>query len=274
MMLKVAKLGIALVAVLAWIAPAADAGVPDPSNSYYVPEAGANVLSPLTGTNATRWFKICPNNDGGLSAINHPRIKVFIRDSNNQPIPNVAAADICILFNGGTQAQGFEGLGADSVIANSTKNPTCPDVRCVAADAASNASGVAYITFAGGDPNNPGTTMINPNRKWGHFDSKLPVFVLGYEIFGRLNPPYTTPNDYTLRIKNFDWAGGTTSTGAGGMIINFADFSGVASAYKNPNPLDPFLWWKDFDGGGVGLSDFTAIVTHYLDSCTHAYPDP
>ncbi|MGE5177177.1 MAG: hypothetical protein ACM3JJ_12500, partial [Hyphomicrobiales bacterium] len=63
-MLKVAKLGIAIAAVLAWIVPAAQAGVPDITQSYYVPQVGT-VATPTEGTLATRFFRICPNNDGG-----------------------------------------------------------------------------------------------------------------------------------------------------------------------------------------------------------------
>ena len=137
MMFKVAKLGIAFAAVLALTVPAAYAGIPDVTNSFFVPQSGT-VATPAEGTLASRFFRMCPNNDGGASLPSSARIKVVIRDVNNNPIPNIAAADICVLFNGGTAAQGFSGTGADSVISKSTWNtaPLCPDLRCVAADAA------------------------------------------------------------------------------------------------------------------------------------------
>src|SRR5512143_347700 len=121
MMFKVAKLGIAIAAVLALIVPAAYAGVPDQTQSYYVPQTGT-VATPSEGTTATALFKACPNNDGGTSLPNSARVKVVVKDVNGNAIRGIAAADICLLFNGGTPAQGFSGVGADSVIANSTWN--------------------------------------------------------------------------------------------------------------------------------------------------------
>ena len=143
MMFKVAKLGIAIAAVLTWIVPAAHAGVPDQTKSFFVPQAGTTTAA-VEGTDATKFFRMCPNNDGGASLFNHARLKVTLLDVNGNGIPGVAAADICVLFNGGTVAQGFPatGIGADSVIANSAYNftPLCPDVRCITADAATNVS--------------------------------------------------------------------------------------------------------------------------------------
>ena len=56
-MLKVAKLGTAIAAVLAWIVPAAYAGVPDVSASFYVPQTGT-VAAPTEGANAARLFRM------------------------------------------------------------------------------------------------------------------------------------------------------------------------------------------------------------------------
>ena len=103
--------------------------------SYYylgiplrVPCAGKLKLSARVfvaeGTTATALFKACPNNDGGTSLPNNARVKVVVKDVNGNPIRGIAAADICLLFNGGTPAQGFSGVGADSVIANSTWSPS------------------------------------------------------------------------------------------------------------------------------------------------------
>src|SRR5688500_9075066 len=152
MMLKVAKLGIAIAAVLAWIVPAADAGVPDITNSFYVPQSGA-VATPTEGTVAARLFRMCPNNDGGTSLPNHARVKVVVRDVNGNGIPGVAAADVCVLFNGGAPAQSISGGGADSVISNSQFNrgALCSDLRCVAAESLRGESGTMYFTVVCGD---------------------------------------------------------------------------------------------------------------------------
>ena len=115
MMLKVAKLGIAIAAVLAWIVPAAYAGVPDVANSFYVPQRGS-VGTPQEGATALLSFRVCPNNDAGTALAANARIKVVVRDVNGTGIVGIAPADICMLFNGGTAAQGFSGVGADSVL--------------------------------------------------------------------------------------------------------------------------------------------------------------
>jgi hypothetical protein len=263
MMFKVAKLGIALAAVLAWIVPAAYAGIPDVTNSFFVPQTGT-VASPTEGTLATRLFRMCPNNDGGASLPNNARIKVVVRDANNNPIPNVAAADICVLFNGGTAAQGFSGVGADSVISNSTWNSTCPDVRCVAADAPTDALGTTYITFAGADVNTPGVTVRNGNRKWGHYDFKLPVYVLGFELSGRLTTG-SANGTYSLRIKNFDLSGGLGAIANQGEAVTSSDFNGIANGINVNNIVS---YWRDFDtSGAVTSTDFNTINAHVTHDC-------
>ena len=265
MMFKVAKLGIAFAAVLAWIVPAAYAGIPDAANSFYVPQTGT-VAAPTEGLNAHRLFRMCPNNDGGASLPNNARIKVVIRDVNNNPIPNVAAADICVLFNGGTTAQGFSGVGADSVISNSTWNtaPLCPDVRCVAADAPTDATGTTYITFAGADVANPGVTLRSGNRKWGHYDTALPVFALGFQLNGRLTTG-SANGTYTLRIKNFDLTGGLTAALNQGEVVSLADFNGIANGQGVNNIVS---YWRDFDtSGAVALADLNIIQAHLNHDC-------
>jgi hypothetical protein len=265
MMFKVAKLGIAFAAVLAWIVPAAYAGIPDVSNSFYVPQRGT-VASPTEGTAATSFFRACPNNDGGASLANNARLKIVVRDINNNPIPNIAAADICVLFNGGTAAQGFSGVGADSVISNGTWNtsPLCPDVRCVAADAPTDATGTTYITFAGADVNNPGVNLRNSNRKWGHYDTAMPVYVLGFQLSGRLTTG-SANGTYTLRIKNFDLSGGLTAAFNQGEAVSLADFNGIALGQGQNNIVS---YWRDFDSNGVvGLSDLNIILAHLNHDC-------
>jgi hypothetical protein len=265
MMLKVAKLGIATAAVMAWIVPAAYAGVPDPAASFYVPQRGT-VASPIEGTSATTVFRACPNNEGGTSLPNSGRVKVVVRDSNSNGIPGIAAADICLLFNGGTPAQGFSGVGADSVIANGQFNqsPLCPDVRCVQADAETDATGTTYITFTGSTPGSPGVGTRNPLRKWGHYDTKIPVYVLGFEILGRLTTGGAA-NSYTLQIKNYDHTGGLGTALNQGSAVSSADFNAIANNIGINNAQ---TWWRDFDStGGISSSDFNLIATHTSHDC-------
>lgn len=265
MMFRVAKLGIAFAAVLAWIVPAAYAGIPDVVNSWYVPQSQLSATV-SEGTAATRFFRMCPNNDGGASLTQNARIKVNVRDVNNNPIPNVAAADICVLLNGGTAAQGFSGSGADSVIANSQWNssPLCPDVRCIAADAPTDINGVAYITFGGALSTNPGIWVRNSNRKWGHYDTELPVYVLGFKLSGRLTSA-SANGTYTLRIKNFDWSFGLAATMNVGETVTSLDYNGV-SGFLNVN--NTISYWKDFDSSGaVTSTDFNAINLHVGHNC-------
>jgi len=265
MMLKVAKLGIAIAAVMAWIVPAAYAGVPDAAASFYVPQRGT-VASPIEGTAATSFFRACPNNDGGTSLANNARVKVVVRDSNSNGIPGIAAADICLLFNGGTAAQGFSGVGADSIVANGQFNqsPLCPDVRCVQADAETDATGTTYITFTGSTPGSPGVGTRNPLRKWGHYDTKIPLFVLGFEIQGKLTSAVGAPA-YTLQIKNYDHTGGLGTALNQGTAVTSADFNAIANSIGVNNAL---TWWRDFDSvGGIASSDYNQISQHTTHDC-------
>jgi hypothetical protein len=264
-MLKVAKLGTAIAAVLAWIVPAAYAGVPDVSASFYVPQTGT-VATPTEGTNAARLFRMCPNNDGGSSLPNNSRIKVVVRDVNGNGIPGVAAADVCVLMNGGTSAQGFSGVGADSVISNSQWNqsPLCPDVRCVFADVPTDASGTTYITFTGSDGVTPGVGLRNANRKWGHYDTELPVYALGFKISGRLTTG-SANGTYVLRIKSFDWTGGLGALNNQGEAVTVTDFNGVSNTIGVNNVIS---YWKDFDfSGSVAVADLNLITNHLNHDC-------
>jgi hypothetical protein len=220
----------------------------------------------VEGTSATLVFRACPNNEGGTSLPNNARVKVVVRDSNSNGIPGIAAADICLLFNGGTPAQGFSGVGADSVIANGQWNvsPLCPDVRCVPADAETDATGTAYITFTGSTPGSPGVGTRNPARKWGHYDTKIPVYVLGFEILGRLTTGGAA-NSYTLQIKNYDHTGGLGAVLNQGEAVTSADFNAIANNIGVSNAL---TWWRDFDSaGGIGASDFNLIASHTGHDC-------
>jgi hypothetical protein len=235
-----------------------------PVNCYYVPEAGS-VASPLQGTAAIPYFRMCPNNDGGSSLPNNARIRIVIRDVNNNNVAGFPASDISILFNGGTLAQGFSGSGADSIIANSTWNgfPLCPDVREIHPDAATDSLGITYITFTGANPSNPGIGVRDASRKWGHYDSGIPVFVAGFQINGRMAPGDNTP--YVLRIKNFDWTGGLTAVANQGETVTSADINGVAN---NIGVNDALSYWRDFDSSGsVTTTDFNMISAHSTHNC-------
>ena len=262
---KLSFTGLAVLGMIATALPAAYAGVPDAATSFYVPQRGT-VASPIEGTAATIVFRACPNNEGGTSLPNNARVRVVVRDSNSNGIPGIAAADICLLFNGGTPLQGFSGVGADSVVANGQFNqsPLCPDVRCVSADAETDATGTAYITFTGSTPGSPGVGTRNPARKWGHYDTKIPVYVLGFEILGRLNNA-AAPNSYTLQIKNYDHTGGLGTGLNQGAAVTSADFNAIANNIGVNNAL---TWWRDFDSqGGIGSTEFNLIGQHTTHDC-------
>jgi len=261
-------------ATAAALASPAHAGVPDITKSFFVPQAGTTT-APVEGTNATRFFRMCPNNDGGASLFSHSRLKVTVLDINGNGIPGVAAADICVLFNGGTAAQGFSGIGADSIISNSAYNfsPICPDLRCVTADAATNANGETYITFAGADPLVPGVTLRNPNRKWGHYDTELPVYALGFKLSGKLTSGAAI-GTYVLRIKNLDSTGGLLGAHPAddnvGENVDPSDFNVIANNIGSSNV---FSYWRDFDSDGdVGPSDFNIITSHATHNCDTPTP--
>jgi hypothetical protein len=247
---------------IALAAAPAGADVPYLANCFYVPQAGP-VASPIEGAGAIAFFRICPNNDGAGSLPNNARIKIVVRNAVGRGIAGVAAQDIGILFNGGTPAQGFSGIGADSVIASSGLNPLCPDLRFVPADAATDGNGVTYLTFTGASVSAPGVGQRDPNRKWGHYDSELPVYVLGFKFQGRLTSD--SPNEtYTLRIKNLDWTGGLNASEPG-EAVNIVDFNGVAGGIGIHNTMS---YWKDFDSSGaVTLADLNMVGRHLGHNC-------
>jgi hypothetical protein len=268
------KLSLTVIATMGMIAmtlPAAYAGVPDTNNSFYVPQAGT-VGTPLEGLSATpsyRFFRGCPNNDGVTSFPNNARVKVVVRDVNGNGIAGIAAADICLLFNGGTPAQSFSGVGADSVIANAQFNqsPLCPDVRCVQADDQTDATGTTYITFTGSTPGSPGVGTRSPFRKWGHYDTEIPVFVLGFKLQGRITTA-SANGTYTLQIKSYDHTGGLGTALNQGEAVTAADFNAVA--VNVGAPVNALTWWRDFDstGGPIAAADFNVIAQHVTHNCT------
>ncbi|MGH7681519.1 MAG: hypothetical protein ACRENN_05985 [Candidatus Eiseniibacteriota bacterium] len=269
---------IAAVGMITMAFPAAYGAVPSTSKSFYVPQAGSTT-APLEGASSPnpsfRFFRSCPNNDGGASLPNNARIKVVVRDGADHGIAGIAAADILLLFNGGTPEQGFSSpggpsvVGADSIIANAQFNqtPLCPDVRFVQADDQTDATGTTFITFTGSTPGSPGVGKRDPLRKWGHYDTEIPLYVVGLRISGRLTTA-SANGTYTLRIKSFDWTGGLGTALNQGETVTSADFNGVAVNIGVDNAIS---YWKDFDhtggSGAVGVTDFNAISLHVGHNC-------
>jgi hypothetical protein len=240
-------------------------GVPDPTQCFFVPQTGS-VATPTEGNAALASFRTCPNNDGIQTLPNNARIKVVVKAGDGSPIVGIAATDICILFNGGTADQGFTGIGADSIIANSTWNvtPPCPDVRCIPADAPTDLAGVTYITLKGSTPGSPGVATRDPNRKWGHFDSDMPVYVLGFRIFGKLTSS-SALGSYTLAVKNFDTVGGLDASLDEGEVVTSTDLTAI---YRDLFPVPIYTYSRDFDNNGViNAIDLNLLRAHMNHDC-------
>ena len=238
--------------------------------SFYVPQTGA-VATPTEGTAAARFFTQCPNNDFPPLVSTNARIKIVVKDGDGNPMAAIPAASICAQLNGGTAAQGFSGAGADTIIANSQWNqaPPCPDVRCIPADAPTDVNGVTYITFAGATPGFPGVATRDPSRKWGRFDSEIPVFVQGTQLSGRLVSGAAN-GTYTLRFRNFDVVDGLGATQDDGEYVSFRDYNVVVQELGVAG--GPLKYWLDFDGNGVfGPADLSLIAGHLRHDC--AYPN-
>lgn len=278
MMLKLAKLGIAIAALATLIVPAAYAGVPDVTQSFFVPQSGS-VTTPCEGAvsgangcaatpagGAIRNFRRCPNDDGTQVLTNSARLKVVVKASDGSPIMGIPAADICLLFNGGTAAQGFAGAGDDSVIATNQYNPLlgCPDVRCVPADAATDASGVTYITLLGATAGSPGVATRDPLRKWGGYAGDIPVMVLGFKLQGKLTSG-SALGSYTAHVKSLDFVGGRTATPLNaGELVNSLDINPVQSSINTAT----YNYARDFDNNGVVNSlDYNFIRGHNGHTC-------
>lgn len=236
-----------------------------PTASYYVPQADSSGTV-VEGYSAIKLFRACPNNDGGTSLPSNARLKIVLRDSGGAPVAGVSPADLGVLLNGGTAAQGFLGAGADSVIANNQWNrtPQCPDVRMITADAPTDANGVAFITFTGATPGNPGVGTRDSSRKWGHYDTKLPVYVFGMELQGRLTSNEVN-GSYQLRIKNFDVSGGLAAVLNQGEAVTTLDLNTVVANINNPGIT---AYWCDFNNSGsVTTLDYNMLVSHLNHNC-------
>lgn len=247
---------------------------PDTTQSFYVPQSGSTG-APAEGALATRNFRMCPNNDGGASLPNSARIKVVVRDAAGNGVAGIAASDIYLLFNGGTPelpptGQGFRGPGADSIIANSQYNssPLCPDVRAIPADAPTDPAGATFITFTGASAT-PGVGARDATRKWGHYDSEIPVFVYWQRLKGRLTS--TSPlGSYELQIKNFDFNLGLPLKAEMnlGEAVTAIDFN-VLTAHLGQHDSDSTQnWWMDFNSDGeVNNLDYNILSLHVGHNC-------
>jgi len=240
------------------------------TESFYVPQTGP-VATPTEGTAAARFFTQCPNNDSPFLIANDARIKVVVKDILGTPIPGIAAADICIRLNGGTAVQGYPELGApagaDSIIANSiwNTNPLCPTVKCIPADAPTDALGITYITLAGSTPGSPGEATRDPSRKWGHFDSEIPVYVMGFPLSGKLTSA-SAFGTYVLRIKNVDVVDGLEATYNAGEYVSFRDLNVFLRELGGSSSIS---YWLDFNGdGAVASVDFNFMIAHQNHHCT------
>lgn len=242
----------ALVILMAAIPVRAQDQTPDPAQSYYAPQAGSFV-----GSDAVKYFRACPNNDGGASLPLNARIKVVLKDTGGLPLVGVPAANIYIYFNGGTDVQGFSGEGADSIIANGVMNtnPACPLLQYLTADGPTDGNGATTITFGGAGGRDPG-------RKWGHYDSSIPVFANGVAIQGRLVEDAGAIGDYTLRIKNFDIKGGLANGNNQGEVVSAVDYNAVKGEI---GLTDPLSYWADYDGNSVVTVTDLNMVTYHMD---------
>jgi hypothetical protein len=249
--------------------PAAYAGVPDITQSFYVPQSGS-ITTPTEGALAIANARRCPNDDGTQVLRLAARLKVVVRASDSSPIAGIPASDICVLFNGGTSAQGFSGVGDDSIIATFQYNQlsNCPDIRCVPADAATDAAGVTYITWVGHNPADaPGvvsnqTLSRDPFRKWGGYAGDIPVMVLGFKLQGRLTSG-SALGSYTAHVKSLDHVGGRTTQTNQGELVNTLDINPVQAAIGTP-----YKYHMDFDNSGaVNAIDLNFIKAHNTHKC-------
>jgi hypothetical protein len=218
------------------------------------------LTAPIEGAAAIANARRCPNDDGTQVLKLNARLKIVVRTVAGQPISDISPADICVLFNGGTPAQGFSGAGDDSIIASSQFNSlaNCPDVRCVQADAPTDLNGVTYITWIGA------AGIRDPLRKWGGYAGDLPVLVLGVQLQGRLTSA-SPLGSYTAHVKSFDFNGGRTTAPNQGELVNALDINPVQSDCDSGRP---YKYNEDFDNDGVVTSrDLNLVKAHGTHRC-------
>jgi hypothetical protein len=252
-----------LLALALLIAQAAHGQVPDVTLSYFVPQSGI-LSTPTEGQQAIRNARTCPNVDRDQIYFQNARLKIVVQASDGSPIPGIAAADICVMFNGGTPAQGFTGIGADSIIANSQFNPGCPDVHCITADAPTDSSGATYISWRGSTPGQPGIGTRDPSRKFGAWEGDVPLYVLGVQLQGKLTSA-SPLGSYTAHVKNLDCVGGRGTALNQGEIVNSLDINAVQAAIGGP-----YRYHLDFDNNGiVNTLDLNFLKGHNNHKCNY-----
>jgi hypothetical protein len=191
-------------------------------------------------------------------------LKVVVQASDGSPIAGIAASDVCVMFNGGTADQGWSGVGDDSIIANFQYNQlaNCPDVRCVQADAPTDANGVTYITWIGSTLGQPGIGTRDPFRKWGGYAGDIPVMVLGFKLQGKLTSA-SPLGTYTAHVKSVDCVGGRLHNFNQGELVNTLDVNLVQAAIGTP-----YKYYIDFDNNGVvNTIDLNFIKGHNSHRC-------
>jgi hypothetical protein len=242
--------------------PASYAGVPDITQSLFVPQSGS-FTTPTEGAAAIANARRCPNDDGIQVLRLNARLMVVVKASDGSPIAGIPASDICVLFNGGTPAQGFSGVGDDTIMANAAFNTTaqCPDVRCVQADGPTDALGVTYITWLGPNKDGSGNAIRDPSRKWGMYAGDIPVMVLGFKLQGKLTSG-SALGSYTAHVKSLD----TVVTGLppftnSGELVTQVDISPVQAACV---PGQPYQYKLDFNNDGfmTVTGDLNFIKAH------------
>jgi hypothetical protein len=258
-----------LLVLTALLVPPVHANVPSTALSYFVPQSGS-IATPTEGAAAIANARHCPNKDGTQVLRMNARLKVVVKASDGSGISGIARDDVCILFNGGTPAQGFTGIGDDSIIANFQFNQlaNCPDVRCIFADAPTDSDGVTYITWLGSTWSAPGVAQRNPSVKWGGYAGDIPVLVLGFLLQGRLTST-SAPGSYTAHVKSLDMVGGMTTAPDQGELVNSLDANLVQGAVAGP-----YKYNADFDNNGiVNAIDLNFIKAHLNHRCNSPIPD-
>jgi len=247
----------------ALLAPPGNAAVPSTALSFFVPQSGS-LTTPTEGAAAIANARHCPNKDGTQVLRLNSRLKVVVKSAGGFPITGIAASDICILFNGGTPAQGFSGIGDDSIIANFQFNQlaSCPDVRCLQADSPTDLDGTSYITWLGSTWSSPGVAQRDPSVKWGGYAGDIPLYVLGFKLQGRLTSA-SAPGSYTAHVKSADFVGGRTTAPNQGELVNSLDIAPVQAAIGHP-----YQYHMDFDNNGIVNSiDLSFIKAHNNHKC-------
>lgn len=294
----------AFAAVLLALAGPAGAGVPDVNTSFFVPQAGS-LTTPCEGVNAAGGLSgctgvpangnlgsygatpgppltggalgcnyTCPNLDGGAILRNWARLKIVVRASDGSPIANIPAADICAMFNGGTPAQGFSGVGADAIAADPQWSGGvaggCPAVRCIQADAPTDATGTTFITWIGHQASDaPGMGNRDPSRKWGGYDNDIPIMVLGYKLRGQLatTGPGAVPGNFSAFVRTFDVQGSNLAIlNSAEKVTNPTDYNYVNARVNAVPGQNPALFGFDVDYNGNGTvtssADFNLFTAH------------